>query len=299
VKELLLASRVQQATHAIDPERRIDVEELIVRAKANANVLPLDTRGALSAQKLKPAHHRRWIARAAATIAALTLLAWFAHSRFNDESLYATERGEQRMFKLDDGSVVFLNTQSRAQVRYSETSRDIYLNQGQALFQVEHDAARPFRVHAASVIIQAIGTQFDVRLDSDRATVSVVEGSVQVSMSSSAEPAGEATRITAGEGATVEAGGRIERAKTMDTKTATAWRQQRLIFHDTPLREIAAEFNRYNTEPRLHVAGDALSARRFDGSFNALRPESFLTYLSQEQGLNFERHGNEVVIRER
>jgi ferric-dicitrate binding protein FerR (iron transport regulator) len=70
----------------------------------------------------------------------------------------------------------------------------------------------------------------------------------------------------------------------------------RLIFHGTPLQEIASEFNRYNSAPRLRVEGNALKARRFDGSFNALRPESFLAYLAQEQGLSFERRGDEVVI---
>jgi transmembrane sensor len=312
VRELLVASRAQEVVKSVVSKSRIDVQELIARAKSQSNVSPID-----DSVPFPPVRKRRWInkrgwplvaAAGVAALAAVTLLAWFPQLLTRENDLYATRRGEQRIFELDDGSVVYLNTGSRMQVQYSEASRDIYLNQGQALFQVQHDAARPFRVHAASAVFQAIGTQFDVRLWSDRTTVAVVEGTVQVSSadephrlatSEGTSPPSVPTRITAGEGATVDAGGRIERPISVDAKAVTAWRTQRLIFHDTPLGVIASEFNRYNAAPRLVVEGADLSARQYDGSFDALRPESFLTYLANEQGVVFERRSNEVIIRQR
>jgi transmembrane sensor len=93
----------------------------------------------------------------------------------------STAVGEQRSVELLDGSVVHLNTGTRVAVRLSETTRDIRLLEGEALFKVYHDPSRPFRVHTFGAVIQAIGTQFNVYRRADGATVSVVEGRVQIS----------------------------------------------------------------------------------------------------------------------
>jgi transmembrane sensor len=311
VRELLLASWLDDELGAIDPERRIDVRELIERARSN--VFPIGPRFSVPAPAPEPAlktqpRRSAWLGRIAASAALISILAigvWYARS--TGDNSYATNLGEQRVFELADGSVVFLNTQSRVQVRYSEATRDIYLRDGQALFQVRHDAARPFRVHAGSAVIQAIGTQFDVRLYSDKATVAVVEGIVQVSSSdgddgapaSGSAPERAPTRIVAGEGATVETDGVIELTSKVDAEAVTAWRRQRLVFRDAPLSDIANEFNRYNLVPRLRVESPEVAAQRYNGSFNAHSPESLLNYLAQDEGLWFDRQGDEVVIRER
>ncbi len=89
--------------------------------------------------------------------------------------------GDQRTIRLDDGSIIHLNSQSRVHVRYSSGERLIELEQGQALFDVVRDATRPFRVRAGSADILAVGTQFDVyRRSGGDLTVTVVEGKVAV-----------------------------------------------------------------------------------------------------------------------
>jgi transmembrane sensor len=305
VRELLLASWIDDELSTIDPERRIDVLELIDRARSNVSPIGVQVPVPAPAPELQ-SRPNSWFGRIAASVALVSMLGiavWFARSAGDDA--YATNLGEQRVFELSDGSVVFLNTQSRIQVRYSDAVRDIYLRDGQALFQVRHDAARPFRVHAGSAVIQAIGTQFDVRLVADRAVVAVVEGMVQVSSSDPDDDAQASSvlptpaRIAAGEGATIEAGGLIEVAAKVDADALTAWRRQRLVFRDTPLGDIAGEFNRYNRVPKLRVEGSAAAAQRYNGSFNTHSPESLLNYLAQDPGLSFERQGDEVVIRER
>lgn len=308
VRELLLASWLDDELGAIDPERRIDVRELITRARSNVSHIgphiPVPAPTPTAQQPRRSAQ----IGRIAASVALFSILSigvWFARSTADNS--YTTSLGEQRVFELDDGSVVFLNTESRIKVRYSEGARDIYLRDGQALFQVRHDATRPFRVHAGSAVIQAIGTQFDVRLFADKAMVAVVEGTVQVSSSDTDDGAQVSNptaqrapaRIVAGEGATVETDGVIEVAAKVDAEAVTAWRQQRLVFRDATLSDIASEFNRYNLVPRLRVEGAEVAAQRYNGSFNAHNPESLLNYLAQDAGLWFDRRGDEVVIRDR
>jgi ferric-dicitrate binding protein FerR (iron transport regulator) len=49
----------------------------------------------------------------------------------------------------------------------------------------------------------------------------------------------------AGEEAMVTLEGHVERIPDADVTNALSWRQRRLVFHDTPLSEVIAEFHRY------------------------------------------------------
>lgn len=310
VRELLLASWLDEELNSIDPERRIDIRSLLERVRSNVSPIGIPAVAAAEPPEPAPAPQRGRLFKFAAGLAFIVVLAsaaWVAHFVVGGRGTYVTRVGEQRVFELADGSVVFLNTQSKIQVRYSDSVRDIYLREGQALFQVRHNPSRPFRVHAAAAVIQAVGTQFDVRLYASHATVAVVEGAVQVSSDREARTEKlaigsapvAATQLKAGQAADIEAGGKVGTSVQVDAEAVTAWRQQRLVFEDKPLRDIANEFNRYNLAPRLHVEGDELGARRFNGSFNAHNPESLLNYLAHDQGVIFERNGEEVTIRAR
>lgn len=302
VHEMLVASRVREVLGAIPVEKRLDLEALAARAQSNSNISTIGTPLAMSA----PTGKRRSFSWQRVVVAAVLLLTlavgtgWFARERLYDGDTYFTKRGEQRVISLSDGSVVWLNTDSRMYVQYNGQSRDIVLEKGQALFQVQHDVTRPFRVHASSTVVQAVGTQFDVRLFDSHTLVAVVEGAVEVSSAESNNgslvPAAT-SRVTAGESASIAADGLVEKTMDLDAKAVTAWRMQRLIFQDTPLVIIVSEFNRYNAGPRLRVEGEHLQARQFDGAFDALRPQSFLAYLESE-GLVIERRVDEVVVRE-
>ncbi|MCP6755955.1 FecR domain-containing protein, partial [Klebsiella pneumoniae] len=86
---------------------------------------------------------------------------------------YTTARGELRSVELADGSVVHINTQSRIDVNLSPRAREVRLVGGEALFKVQRDTTRPFLVYSGNAVIQAIGTQFNVRLQQTDTTVSV------------------------------------------------------------------------------------------------------------------------------
>jgi transmembrane sensor len=73
---------------------------------------------------------------------------------------YRTAHGEQRVERLPDGSLLRLDTDSEATVRYS--GREPEIKRGQALLEVVHDSQRRFRVAAGEAGAIAAGTQFDV-----------------------------------------------------------------------------------------------------------------------------------------
>lgn len=164
--------------------------------------------------------------------------AWWTLSR---PPIYATEVGEQRTIQLADGSSVRLDTDSRIRVRLSGEARRIDLLEGQVLFDVAHDAARPFVVSADETTVTALGTVFDVRRIGPDVRVVLVEGRVRVD-----DPRGGRTVLAPSQAATVTPQG--AEARAVNAATATSWAEGRLVFSGTPLREAAAEVNRYLTD---------------------------------------------------
>ena len=87
---------------------------------------------------------------------------------------YAIAVGEQRTIQLEDGSRIILDTGSEVAVRFTGGRRSVTLNNGQAMFDVEGDPARPFIVDAGDTRVTAIGTRFDVRRSGTGARVILV-----------------------------------------------------------------------------------------------------------------------------
>lgn len=252
-----------------------------------------------------------WGVAAGVAILASAALAWQLQLRGIHKvsyPTYSTQIGEKRAITLTDGSTVTLDAQSRATIRFSGRSRDIDLS-GQAFFRVAHDSGRPFQVHAGNVMVTALATQFDVRSDSDQvATISVIEGAVEVSSTPESTPIEEASgsslsttrRLAAGHKAQVDGHGQITDEAIADRAAVTAWQQGRLVFLPyAPLKIIVREFNRYTPGQRIRIEGDTLAERRFGGMFDAADPGPLLAKLALDPTVEVDRRPREVVIRER
>jgi len=290
----------ERQVRQLDHLRDIDVQAMLERR--SAEVIHLFARGdehQKTRATAKPTRFR-WrhvIAGGVAALAALAIGAWL-YVGLIETNAYATGIGEQRTCKLKDGSMVYLNTDSRVEVRFGQHGRDVWLVRGEALFVVEHDASRPFVVHAGDSQIRAIGTQFDVYRRGDITAVSVVEGAVQVAATgTSAAQAVDPIRVTAGESVDVQAG-RLTAHPVQNIAGVVSWRERRLVFTDAPLSEVAREFNRYN-RTRIRVEGAAGDRLRLTGIFDADRPQALVLYALKSNSLDVEPDGNDWVIRER
>ena len=227
--------------------------------------------------------------------------------------IYSTAVGEQLDVKLPDGSVMRLNTESKAKVEFSAGQRRIYLNTGEALFEVEHDEQRPFIVVTPSARVRAVGTRFNVyqhastQSSGDTATtVSVLEGVVQVvparNNTAESEPAAASapgqpgdepryvppgrspTRLAAGEQARISTVG-ITKNVAADVSDAVAWRERVLVFNGTPLGDVAAEYNRYNTR-KIRIEDPEIALRQMSGTYSADHPQLLVAYLQKDSSLS-------------
>jgi len=189
---------------------------------------------------------------------------------------FATGKGETKVVALKDGSVVTLNTASEIQVNYTETMRSVELVQGEALFDVAKNKARPFVVSAGDTNVRAVGTSFTVRrLDAAPVQVLVREGVVEVS-----KPAIDAApvRISANSMAVAqEDSDGIIAARPVppaQLHRQLAWQTGQIAFEGETLAQAAAEFARYS-DTRIVIEDQALAREEIAGLFKATDPVGF------------------------
>ena len=328
VEELLTALALYEGVTFSDPGKSAAIEDIL--AEASGNVVALDQKAGPAAAGetpvARPARSRRvwWIGVLSA--AASLVVGVFTLTNIDrgpavvepQPLVVATELGEQRSVTLDDGSIVYVNTQSRISALYTEEERTVELVYGEALFDVEHDPERPFRVIAGDTVAEALGTTFNVRFIDQQAEVSVVEGRVafgkrdeDFSVVERPEPVDASGTEDAALGLVEEgrviltAGQRVNLAELApaplvaptNVDAVTAWTTRKLVFHEEALPAIAAEFNRYNRE-RLVVSSSLLEGERFSGTFAADDPDSFVAFLELTTGIRAMRVGNEIRLRE-
>lgn len=212
---------------------------------------------------------------------------------------YATAKGEQRTLALDDGSHVVLDTNSDLQVQYGKRERQLTLLQGQAEFQVHHDATRPFVVHVGGGTVTATGTQFQVRAAGGVDTVTLLKG--QVVVSGGAKQVGpEQVTLRAGERVAIQSDGRLgtpERLADTELARARGWTEGMLVVREWPLARLVVEMNRYSSVP-LRLGDPSLGTLPISGSFKASDQHSFLLSLEYGWPIRIDRHTpGEIVLR--
>jgi len=208
-----------------------------------------------------------------------------------DTQSYATARGQLEAVALADGSRLTLNTATRLRASVSTRQREVWLEQGEAFFDIAHDASRPFVIHAGLQQVTVLGTKFSLQRDGDRLRVTVLEGRVQVQAGHS-RPA----VLVRDDTAMAEASNvLVSRKSRQQITAAVGWLQGKLVFDQVSLSEAASQFNRYNRKQL--VFDDAGAARiGIGGVFDANNVEAFARLLRDSLGLTVQIGAEEIHI---
>lgn len=218
-----------------------------------------------------------------------------------DLPTYRTSIGGSASVPVADGSRITLNTDSEVRVALTRAERDVWLDRGEAFFEVAKDASRPFVVNAAGHRVVAVGTAFSVRSNSDRsARITVLEGSVRIEAGSAAGARAPASELaSAGNVALVHTDGiDIQRKSVAEIEETLSWRSGYLVFRDVPLPDAVAEFNRYNVR-RIEVADPRLGQIKLSGRFQATQYEAFVRLLEEGFSLRADHYDDRVVLTSR
>ncbi|MBW7903313.1 MAG: FecR domain-containing protein [Rhodocyclaceae bacterium] len=244
-----------------------------------------DHRAALQAHfPIPPARAgRKRTAGQAGGALAVALLAglWWADPAWRSET-HATRVGQREVVRLADGSELTLDTATRLTVAWHLRTRRVGLEQGRAQFSVSPSAWRPFEVAAGSARVRVVGTRFDVWRKPGITEVSVYEGRVAVWRDGGADDARILLQAGQRAGVPADAGGGAGQGGPsvggFDTERGAAWQKGELVFQNTPLREAAAEIQRYRGQA-IRIHGQHVAALQVSGVFASDNTEQLLDLL--------------------
>ena len=212
---------------------------------------------------------------------------------------YAPRPAEIRTIALTDGSSLVLSAGAEATVLLTGDERRIDLVSGSALFDVTHDAERPFIVHTPKGDISVLGTSFVIRVSADRVTTTVLRGSVRGAAPRIRVLGLVATRETVTAGANEEitfadAHAEVTPISVEAIPRRLAWREGMLAFDGETLSEAIAEVSQ-QTGWQFELADAELGQMRVGGYVRA-DAEAFIELLSSSFNLEATRKGERQIV---
>lgn len=257
---------------------------------------------------------KRYAARAVAIAAALALSAvgwqWWGGPVEAPTRYTTTPTGYERII-LADGSMLELNAATDLRVEFSAIERRVTLTTGEAHFSVARDLTRPFVVNGGGISVRAVGTAFNVRIGVAEVEVLVTEGTVQVGSERHARTVShpqpvipEHPLIQAGERVVIPKVAvtvadvtppRVEKVAPAAMWEALSWQERKLVFSETPLSEVIAQFNRRNFT-QIVILDEELGSRPVGGVFASDNVGAFVRLLEEAGDVIAENGGDREVI---
>jgi transmembrane sensor len=240
-----------------------------------------------------PANNWSALSKSLAAAALIAAAGYFASGYFTAQNAtYSTGLGERKTLTLADGSQIELNTNTVLRTATSGKARKVWLDKGEAYFSVKHDATHPFEVIAQGRRITDLGTRFNVRADEGQLKVAVLQGRV----SFEAKNGGDHIELKPGDVIVAGAGKlSLTRMPTGDLTDRLSWRSGKLMFHHTPLSQVASEFNRYNSI-KVVVTGESARDMTINGAFATNDVQAFGRIAQTILGLRVDHQGSKIVI---
>jgi len=200
--------------------------------------------------------------------------------------------GQQKKITLVDGTQIILNCGSTLTYasQFNTTKREVYLD-GEAFFNVKHDASRPFLVHTGRLKVQVLGTSFNVRAygADAKTSVSVATGKVGVN----GTKASTTYMLLPGERLSYNRNNEFKQDK-IKIDDILAWQKGILVFHLETIGEIAPVLERYygvTVHLNLHLSAD----KKVTASFTQKTLPQVLEILSQTAGFKYVINKNNTV----
>jgi len=273
-----------------------------------------------------PIRRRRFFLYAGTGIAAsLLLFGWFLFknpgTQKNGNKVLArqvnevsTRYGSKSQVQLPDGSLVWLNAGSKITYgkEFGKKIREVTLS-GEAFFDVVKDADHPFVIHASSIDIRVLGTAFNVKAypEDEKTETSLIRGRIEVSIKSRPN---DKIILSPNEKLVVDnksmrvqqdaaendyepliAVNKLKINPVDSTVAETQWIENRLVFDNESLRELAVKMERwYGVD--IEIADSAMMEKRFTGKLDNENIEQAMEALRYTSPFSFERKGNKIII---
>jgi len=244
------------------PENAAAYDAALAVSQAYAADAHAVTRSLAERKVAHPVGRRAFFAAGAVAAAAAVAVVMAPQLTPTPVTTYATGKGERSTVRLADGSTIDLNAGTRLTVSLGREGRHVTLAEGQAVFDVTHDARRPFLIAAGDRTVRVVGTQFDVRRRGGKLSVTVARGAVEVRPA--AGGTGKAYRLHPGQRLDHLEGAALTHVAAAEAEEILGWRSGRVVYRDQPLADVVADLNQQFATP-IRIDDPALAATPISG----------------------------------
>lgn len=198
------------------------------------------------------------------------------------------KKGQYKLI-LPDGSKVWMNAASsiRYPVAFNGAERKVYVT-GEAYFEVAKDKTKPFRVVADDMLVEALGTAFNINAYGDEPVMSatLVEGSILVTKGAAENvlKPGQQAKLSGNEMSVVN----------VKADEVIAWKNNQFKFNDLPLDAIMRQVARwYDAE----IVYEQKTSDHFNAEVSRDVPVSKLLHILElTNRAHFKIEGNKIIV---
>jgi len=264
-----------------------------------------ESAGALAPQRDERSKVRRPLIARRAVLAGLGTTAFFGVGfgawEAANADVYETGVGEQKHVALDDGTQMFLDTDTRVWVDFTKRARKVRIQRGRVNVHIAPDPERSFVVEAADQRIVAAedASSLDVQRDGANVSVVMLQGAAeiqsdQVPNAVKVQILGAGQRLTA----VVTAESRLQmiRIDKLNLAPLIAWQSGQAIFEKETLAQAVDEMNRYSLF-KLAIIDAPIASLRLSGVYRVGDNVAFANSIATLLPVSVTQTGGRVGLR--
>lgn len=268
-----------------------------MRGTAGAPAAPAEEAAAPLVQLPRPSAARWWwrVAAMLAVGVSISLVIYLNQLRQDPKTALRTLATSDQPLTdtLPDGTIVHLNAHSRLDypAAFAAGERVVALD-GEAFFEVAHDAAHPFRIAAGAADVRVLGTSFNLSTRGARVRVAVQTGTVELSQhdSLSAQPKAKLL-LTAGMAGSYDGKRNVLQAEAGEVENDQYWRTGKLVFRDAPMARVVTQLNAVLPDS-IVLANAAIGQCHLSTSFTRPSIDDVIMVITETFDLQVTHNGN-------
>lgn len=203
----------------------------------------------------------------------------------------ATPKGGQYKLTLPDGSRIWLNAASSLKypTAFTGNERKVEIT-GEAYFEIEKDASKPFKVQVNQMEVEVLGTHFNINsyADEDAVKTTLLEGSVKV------KSIGATGLLKPGQQAQLKTTGKIKIIDDADLEETVAWKNGNFQFDNSDINTVMRQIARWYD---VDITYKGTVSKHFVGGISrSVNLLQVLTMLEQTGEVKFIIEGKKVVV---
>lgn len=213
--------------------------------------------------------------------------------------------GSKSQVVLPDSSTIWLNAGSKLKYssNFNKTERKLEL-EGEAYFQVAQNKALPFIVNAWGFLVEAVGTEFNIKAYREEATIETILVEGKVALDHLNEDIADDTFLSPRYKATFYKSGfsplnrreRLVITPDVDFWPLISWKDGRYIFNKELLKDLAVTLGR-RYDYSFQFESDDVRNYRFSGTLKDETLEQVMDVIRFSSPISYEIRGKTVTIK--